>query len=276
MRLGGPIAGFDSPCSWVAEVHRRGYRAAYCPVGVGADRGTIAAYAAAAAEADIVIAEVGAWSNPLAPDPRERDAALDKCKRSLALAEAIGARCCVNIAGSRGTKWDGPDPRDLTNDTFAMIVSTVREIIDAVGPSQTYYTLETMPWMYPDSPDSYLELIRAIDRESFGVHLDFANMINSPSRFFASGEFVQDCVNKLMPHIRSSHVKDVRQGDGFPIQLDEVRPGMGGLDYSAILRELDHVDGDLPIMLEHLPDQDAYGLAADYVRSVAGMLGIAL
>jgi len=276
MRLGGPVSGFESPDSWVAKVRQRGYRAAYCPVGVDADARTIAAYAAAAAEADIVIAEVGAWSNPLAPDEVERDAALEKCIASLALADEIGARCCVNIAGSRGSRWDGPDARDLTDETFEMIVSTVRKIIDAVRPARTYYTLETMPWMYPDSPDSYLALIGAIDRPSFAAHLDFANMINRPSRFFASGDFIRECVGKLRPYIRWCHAKDVSQGDGFPIHLDEVRPGLGDLDYRAILKELDSLGSDLPVMLEHLPHEAEYRQAANYVRGVAETLGVRL
>ena len=45
-----------------------------------------------------------------------------------------------------------------------MIVETTRQIIDAVKPTRTYYTLETMPWAYPDSARSYAQLLEAIDR----------------------------------------------------------------------------------------------------------------
>ena len=223
-----------------------------------------------------MIAEVGAWSNPLAPDAATRAAALDKCKRSLALADKIGARCCVNIAGSRGAKWGGPDARDLTGETYEMIVDSVREIIDSVQPSRSTYALETMPWMVPDSPDSYLRLIAAIDRQGFAVHLDPVNMINSPQRFFGNGAFIKECVAKLGPHIRSIHAKDVTLGDGFITHLDEVRPGLGDLDYYTFLREVDHLDDDMPVMLEHLPDEEAYRLAAEYVRGVARSVGVGL
>ncbi|CAM4444877.1 sugar phosphate isomerase/epimerase [Paenibacillus tarimensis] len=47
-----------------------------------------------------MISEVGAWSNPISPDEGARRKALDFCKQQLALAEEIGARCCVNIAGA--------------------------------------------------------------------------------------------------------------------------------------------------------------------------------
>ena len=185
MRLGGPLfEKYSNPAECVAALKNKNYRAAFCPVGLDADAETVAAYARAAREADILIAEVGAWSNPLSPDPPTRAAALEKCRQSLALAEAIGARCCVNISGSRGEKWDGPHAADLSEETFAQIVETTQSIIDAVEPQNTYYTLEAMPWMYPDSAQSYLRLVEAIDRTANAVHLDPVNLVNSPQRYF--------------------------------------------------------------------------------------------
>src|SRR2546429_235710 len=78
-------------------------------------------YAAAAAEAGIVIAEVGAWSNPISRDRDERARSLERCRRSLALAERVGARCCVNVTGSVGAEWCGPDPGNRTAETLERI-----------------------------------------------------------------------------------------------------------------------------------------------------------
>jgi sugar phosphate isomerase/epimerase len=277
VRLGAPIAGpFESPEAWVAAVRARGYRAAYCPLTSDADDATVAAYARAAQAADIVIAEVGAWSNPLSPDPQTRAAAIERCTRSLDLAERIGARCCVNIAGSRGHKWDGPHRADLTEETFALIVETVQGIIDAVRPTRTRFVLEPMPWMYPDSPDSYLRLIAAIDRPGIGAHLDPVNWISSPQRYFANGDLIRESVAKLGPMVVAVHAKDILLRDELTVHLDEVRPGLGQLDYVTLLHELDRLDPDLPLLLEHLPSQEEYDLAAAYVRSVAQAEGIRL
>jgi sugar phosphate isomerase/epimerase len=277
MRLGAPIfETYTDPDAWIVAVQRRGYRAAYCPVGPDADASMIRAYADAAERADVVIAECGAWGNPLSADEGTRHAAIAKCQAILALADAIGARCCVNIAGSRGAKWDGPHPADLTPETFDLIVQTVREIIDAVKPVRTCYTLETMPWMYPDSADSYLELIRAIDRERFAVHLDVVNLVCSPQRYFANAALIRECVAKLGPHIKSCHAKDIALSDRLTVHLDEVRPGLGGLDYRTLLRTLNGLNSDLPLMLEHLPAEADYDQAASYLRSVARELSVGL
>jgi sugar phosphate isomerase/epimerase len=223
-----------------------------------------------------VIAETGAWSNPLSPDAATRTEALRKCQVMLALADEIGARCCVNIAGSRGAKWDGPHPADLIPETFEMIVATVRAIIDAVQPRRTFYTLEPMPWMYPDSVESYLGLIRAIDRPQFGVHFDPVNLINCPQRYFHNADFIRDFVDRLGPQIRSVHLKDIRLQDQLTVHLDEVRPGLGELDYQVLLSALNGLDPNLPVMLEHLPKQSEYDQAAAYVRAQAAVAQVDL
>jgi sugar phosphate isomerase/epimerase len=264
MRLGGPVfRKFTTADEWLEDA---AYRAVYCPdIGLKQAR----ELERAAAKRDVVIAEVGAWSNPLAADPVESAAALRKNIDALALAEAVGARCCVNISGSRGAKWDGPDARNLTRETFDLVVENTRRIIDAVKPRRTFYTLECMPWMVPDSAESYLALIEAIDRPAFGVHFDPVNLISSPQLYFGNGAFIRDFVARLGPYIRSVHAKDILLCENLTVHLDEVRPGLGGLDYQALFRALAALDPDLPVMLEHLPSEEEYRLAARHVRNVA-------
>ena len=270
MRLGGAVfERYVDPDGWVAALKKLGYSAAYCPVDSEVSDEVVKAYADAAERAGIVIAETGAWSNPLDVDPEKRRAALDRNRRQLALADRLGARCCVNISGSRGAAWDGPHPDNLTGETFDRIVQTVRDIIDDVKPTRTFYTLETMPWMYPDSADSYLRLMRAIDRKRFAVHLDPANLIASPQLYFENGRLVRDFVAKLGPHIRSCHAKDVLLEGRMTVHLEEVRAGLGGMDYVTYLRELSKLDTDVPLMIEHLATAREYLQAADYIRRVA-------
>ena len=275
MRLGSPLPQtWDSAAGWVAAVQRHGFRAAYWPLDDDADADTVDAYAGAAAAADIVIAEIGAWSNPLSPDESIRAAAIERSKRKLELADRVGARCCVNLAGTRADSWDGPHPDNLSRETFALIVDTVREIIDAVEPQRTYYTLEPMPWSLPDSPDSYLELLGAIDRPRFAVHLDPTNLINSPAKFYDNAGLLRECFAKLGPHIRCCHAKDITLSSELTVHLAEAIPGQGELDYRVLLGELDRLDPDTPILVEHLTTDAEYAAAVAHIRGVAGALGL--
>ncbi|MFP4355391.1 MAG: sugar phosphate isomerase/epimerase family protein [Phycisphaerae bacterium] len=276
MRLTGPVAGpFEGPEDWIQKLQAKGYTlAASLPVGPESGEGTIQAYLGAAEKAGIGIAEVGAWSSPISEDDAFRTESMAKCKRQLAFADRIGARCCVNIAGSRGSKWDGPDPRDLTDETFELIVATVQEIIDDVQPENTWYTLEPMPWMFPCDTETYLDLIEAIDRDRFAVHFDPVNMINSPFRFFYNGQLIENFIEKLGPWIRSVHAKDITLAKDLTVHLSETVPGRGQLDYKTLLKQLDQLDPDLPLVLEHCATPEEYDEGADFIRKTAGQMKI--
>jgi sugar phosphate isomerase/epimerase len=276
IRLGGPVFGQqDNPDSWIMNLKRSGYSAAYCPVKPGADDQTIASYRKAADKNDIIIAEVGAWSNMISPSDDERKKSIDKCVQSLNLADQIGANCCVNVSGSRNPKyWAGPHEDNLTNETFDLVVETTRKVIDAVKPTNTYFALEPMPWSFPDSPENYLRLIKAINRKMFGVHMDPVNMVVSPQIYFRNGDLIKSCFKMLGPHIRSCHAKDITlREDNYIPQLDELQPGLGKLNYQVYLSELAKLK-DIPLMMEHLKTEEEYFAAADYIRSVGKSLNI--
>jgi len=278
IRLGGPLFDpYDDPDTWIRILKGYGYRAAYCPVEAGADDALIKAYKHAAEMNDVVIAEVGAWSNPISPDSEEAAQAIEKCIRGLELAERIGARCCVNISGSRNEKyWAGPHPDNLTPEVFDLVVEITRKIIDAVQPTRTFFVLEAMPWSFPDSAETYLQLLKAIDRKHFGVHLDPVNMITSPRDYFNNGKLIREMFTRLGPRIKSCHAKDITlREDNYIPQLDEVRPGLGNLDYPVFLADLARLK-DVPLMMEHLDSAEEYYLAASHIRAVGKSAGISM
>ena len=163
IRLGGPVSGdFKDPQEWIKALKAKGYSAAYCPVSPGTDIAIIKAFEKAAKEANILISEVGAWSNPISKVEKERKEAIRKCKDSLSLADQIGAGCCVNISGSRGEKWDGPHSENYSRETFEMIVQTTREIIDEVKPLRTFIHLKRCPGLSPIHPIHILSLLKPL------------------------------------------------------------------------------------------------------------------
>ncbi len=282
MRLGGPLAGADAsimgdPELWASGLAALGYTACYFPPLVKPASETVKAYARAAQKHGLLLAEVGAWSNPIDPNPEKARIALEKCITNLQIAEDIGARCCVNITGSRNPhKWDAPHPDNLTDETFEMVVETTRKIIDAVKPTRTFYTLETMPWSFPDSPESYLTLLKAIDRPALGVHMDPVNLVNCPRHYYNTTALINSFFDKLGPHIKSAHGKDIVIENKLTLHLNECRPGTGALDYRAFLRGLARLGPDMTLMLEHLPTAEEYALAARHVREVAKEVSVVI
>jgi len=214
-----------------------------------------------------VIAEVGVWNNPIDPDPVKRKAALDACKAGLAQADEVGARCCVNCAGTlHPTHWFGPHPENLTSRGMDLVVESIREIIDAVKPVRTWYSLEPMGFILPDSTETYQQILKAVDRDRFAVHFDPVNLISSPRKYFDSGQVTSEFIRVLGRHIKSVHIKDLTLTADLTVNLKEVRAGLGGFDCRTFFREINKLDPDLPVLMEHLNNEEDYRLAAEYLR----------
>jgi sugar phosphate isomerase/epimerase len=274
--LGGPaFAGTEDPTA-LARWHReRHYGAAYCPNIPLDDEARIRATAAAFEKERVVLAEVGRWVNLMDADPDKRAANLKYVTEGLALAEAVGARCCVDIAGSFSTEeWYGPHPNNLSRDFFDAAVENARKIIDAVKPKRAKFCYEMMGWALPDSADSNLELLRAVDRPGFAVHLDPCNLVNSPRRFYGNTRLIDECFDKLGPWIVSCHAKDLRWNVEMNVHFVEVRPGTGSIDYRTFLRRLAQLPQQPPLMLEHLPNAEEYDLARKHLLELGGQLGL--
>lgn len=268
IRLGGPIFLKSNDPAELAREHRRlGYGAAYCPTVPLADAARVEK--AFAAE-NVVIAEVGAWKNMLDPDPAARAANLAYVQERLALAEAVGARCCVDIAGSFNPKvWYGPHKDNFSPRFYEATVENVRKILDAVKPKRTKFALEIMGWSVPDSAASYLKLIKAIDRPGFAVHIDVCNAVNSPALFYNNAALTEDLFKQLSRWIVSCHAKDLAFVPEMNVHFVEVIPGRGELDYQAYLRAIQRYAPQAPLMLEHLKGADEYLEGATYIRKMA-------
>ncbi len=273
MLLGGTIAGnWSGPEEWEALLVRSGFKAVTAPFSCRTPRKERDAFCAACDRQHVLIAEIGVWKNLFDPEPSAAREALDYAKGQLALADELGIPCCVNIAGTVGAAgWDAADPSNFTEETYTRIIGSIREILDDVSPAKSFYCLEPMPWMVPDSPENYLQLIRDVDRPQFSVHMDFVNMINCPRRYLAPEQFIEECFSRLGPMIKSTHIKDTRMHPTrLTTVLEECSPGEGSLDFGSVLRIMDrYLAPDAPVLLAHMTTFEEYRKAYDYLKNIA-------
>jgi sugar phosphate isomerase/epimerase len=274
MRLGGPVFGkVDDPRALV-EYHKRfGFSAAYAPrIDDPVHRAEVRA---ALSEANIMLAEYGAYGiNLLDTNPQLRQKNVDEICRRLEYADTAGVRCCVIHGGSYQTGgWGVPNPANFSDKAFEETVERVQGILDTVRPASAKLVMETEKYVFPDDPDLYLRLVKAIDRPSFGVHLDPVNIVSSPKLFYTTGQFIAECFAKLGPYIVSCHAKDVTTIDQYPYHITETRAGEGILDYGVYLTELSKLAADTPLMIEHLNAEQLPG-AVDYLLRKAEETGV--
>ncbi len=270
MRLGISSAlAHTSPEDWAQKQEALGCRAVVFPLNCEEDPDRIEAYAEAAREHDLMIAEVGIWRNPLSPKAEEAEQNLRYCVDQLKLADRLGARCCVNIAGAFGEIWDGYYRENFGPVAMQKTVDCIREILEKADPKQTCFTIEPMPWMIPTGPEQYLELIDRVGHPQFGVHMDLINMINSAERYFEPEAFADHVFDLLAPQIRSCHIKDVHLAQEFTFRLEECAPGQGEFPLRYYMEKAHAADPEMPVILEHLNRDEDYIKYFEVIREEA-------
>ena len=279
MRLGATIHRYcgvriTNPDAYLAECRKYGFRAATCPDHNLGDGAQIREIRETFATEDVVIAEIGGWSNCLDPRTDERRNAVDTVSQALAVADEVGAVCCINLAGSFNSElMYAPHPDNFTADAFDAVVQWVKHVLREVKPQRTRLAIEAAPWTTIDSPEMYDRLLRAVDNAALAVHLDPFNFVTNARTYFRTGELVDRCFDLFGSQIVACHAKDLSQGDPKTVQIFEVPPGQGGFDYQRFLSRAEQLSPDLPIVIEHLDSEPEYADAAATIRAVAGEVG---
>lgn len=269
MRLGisSPLE-HNNPKEWALKHKALGLGTINFPLSSEDDDALIDAYFNEAKKNDLVIAEVGVWRNTLDINEEARKKAIKFAVKQLELADRIKASCCVNIMGARGLRWDGAYKENFTKETWQLGVKTIQEIIDEVNPKNTYFTIESMPWMFPTGPDEYLQLLESVDRDRFAVHMDLFNWITTPRRYFFNEEFIYECFEKLGKHIKSCHLKDVKMEDDYTLFFRETSTGSGGINIKRLIEKGLSVDENMPFIIEHLNTDEEYLGSVNYIKEL--------
>jgi len=274
MRLGGPIFKKDVDPKTAVDIHRKlGFGAAFA--GWIEDEAKRKEFVAAFEEADITLAEYGSYCiNILDTDPKVREENIQQIMTNLRRADEMKVRCCVIHGGSVQTGgWGAVNRENFSDKSFDDTIAIVQRIIDEVKPSTTKLVMETESYLLPDSPQEYLRIIKAVDREQFAVHLDPVNITSSPRRFYENGAFIKECFYVLGPWIVSCHAKDTNMVDHASVEITETFVGDGAIDYDVYLKEIVKLEPNPTLMIEHLSEaQMKQGL--EFLFAKAEALGI--
>ncbi|MCL1794374.1 MAG: sugar phosphate isomerase/epimerase [Oscillospiraceae bacterium] len=286
VRFGGPIFEANTKAAGAGESHGaqgdpriiakahklKGYTAAYVPHADLNDKEKIREIKKAFEAENIILAETGYWENITDIEEESRKHHQNCLTNALYLAEEVGARCAVDIFGSyvHGNGNSKFVAKNFSDEAFSDAVDIARMIIDTVKPKTASFAYEIFPFNVVDCPEMIEKLIKAVDRKMFGVHLDLANLINSPRAYFSSGDIIRDCTKRFGDRIVAAHVKDIKLKEpAISVILEEVVAGTGGLDMNAFVREIHKLPQDIPFMMEHLANEAEYDQAAAYIRKCA-------
>ena len=207
--------------------------------------------------------------NLASPDPRLRRAAVDLFKRGVDKGRELGTSIINTVvpypfAIPAPLITDRPHvqqftmdiPRDLDwNQNFDDYVEALQRCAGYAESAQMKQSLEPHPFRYGATADALLRILEAVDSPALGVNVD-------PSHLFPAGDLPQISIYRLGDKVFHCHFSD---NDGETNV--HWRPGMGTIDWEAVLRALKDTGFDGVVSLEF---EDVPGVSRG-VRDVPGV-----
>jgi sugar phosphate isomerase/epimerase len=123
-------------------------------------------------------------------------------------------------------------------------VETVRRIMAVVEDAGLRYAMEPHPYRYVSNADGMLRLLDHVPSPALGINYD-------PSHTFPCGDLPNMAVYRLGSRVFHCHFSD-----NDALTNAHWRPGMGKIDWRALLKALKDVgfDGTLSVELEDVPE----------------------
>ena len=195
------------------------------------------------------------------PDKAKRQASVDHWKRATDVGAALGSPI-INMVASHGFGFkDGAEfPRIVTkplaqtyhadipsgldwDQNYRDYVDAMRQCAEICGAASVTMTVEPHPARYMANTDGALRLLEHVNHPAMGINFD-------PSHTFPVGDFPNHSIYRLGQHIKHCHVSD-----NDAVTNVHWRPGMGKIDWRAMLQALKDVgyDGVISVELEDVP-----------------------
>ena len=223
---------------------------------------------------DVVIYEVGGYTNLITPDVARRQENLAQLAHCIDVAESVGCAMVGTVAGSCD-----PDnlinvhPDNWTEDTWKLLVKSVRQVLKDTAGMKAVIGMEAQVTSIIDGPKAHRRLIDDVGDDRIKVNLDPVNMM-SLARYYHTTELLNECFDLLGEDIMGCHAKDTYiWPDRQTVHVQEVCPGKGVLDYETYLSQMSRLKWPRALEPEHIAEKE-YPEAKAYIEKVAEKVGV--
>ena len=214
------------------------------------------------AKHDVRIAVLGAYINPIHPDPEVRKQELDYFKEHLRFARDFGCSIVGTETGSP-TGDTSADPEALRDQAFPMLIESVRELVEEAEKFGVIVGIEGAKAHVLSTPERLGQLIDAVPSNNLQVIYDPYNFLTD-NNYQRQDDIAQDMFDRFGEKILALHAKDfvVEQG-----RLKEVPVGRGDMNYELLLKLLKTHKPYADILLEGQP-LDSSEEHINYLRTI--------
>ncbi len=191
------------------------------------------------------------------PDPARREATVEQFRRFCAVAGELGTDTVNTVSPTPfalpapplkqlpvSQVWTIPVPEGLDwRRNWEEFVATVQRVMEVVEGAGLRYAMEPHPYRYVSGAPGMLRLIDHVPSPALGINYD-------PSHTFPCGDMPHLAVSQLAGRVFHCHFSD-----NDALTNAHWRPGMGKIDWRALLKALHDTgfDGTVSIELEDVP-----------------------
>ena len=223
-------------------------------------------------DANIPIVSISAYTNLVHPDPQKRQENIDYVKEILLHARDFGTPYVISETGTYNKESDwSADPQNYTEEAYQEIKAVAIDLAEYAYKHDAVFLIENYVNNIVGSVDQVARLLQEVNHPGLGLLLD-------PTNYF-DGRNIDDVdatINKIFyvleDKIKVAHAKDCKRAvnleekfgggsaehNSFRGAGDVELPaaGLGVLNYDLYLEKLAKKHPNIPIIIEHLDEED--------------------
>jgi sugar phosphate isomerase/epimerase len=233
--------------------------------------------AAAFKSADLDICQLNGWYEPICSyDPAIREQGLLGAERLIEIGAAVDAvSVYIRPGGHNPAGHWFAHPENHSQRTFDLLVDAFRRLTRCATANGVKIAVEGHVLSALDTPRRMNELIRAVDSPALVFNLDPTNFTGTVRQAHNTAGVLNELDALLGDKIFVAHAKDLAIANKLVVQIDEVVPGTGSMDYPLFMQIFERRAPDGYFVIEHLPDVETLQ-ARDFIVPLAKRLGIPL
>lgn len=223
-------------------------------------------------DANLPIVAISAYTNLVHPDPVQREANINYVKEILAHARDFGTPYVVSETGTYNVESDWLyDPKNATEEAYQEFKKIAVDLAKFAYDHDAVFLIENYVNNIVGSVEQTARLLREVNHPGIGLLMD-------PTNYFGEDniDHVDETIEKIFyvldDKIRVAHAKDckraVNTGEKFgggsaehnsfrgagAVELPAA--GLGVLNYELYLERLMKNHPNIPIIIEHLDEED--------------------
>lgn len=225
---------------------------------------------------DLPICVISGYTNLVAPDPEKRKKGLERMARILEVAWEMGTPYVATETGTYNTQSDWlDDERNHTEEGFKEFLEIIGQMVKVAEKNGSILCLETYVKNIIGSVNECKRVFSEINSPNLKLLLDPTNYFDVHN-INKMRETLDDIFNQLSDKIVIAHAKDVKfvEEEGVKMEKEKMgveseglsfrgagnielpAPGLGELDYPYYLKKLVHASPNIPLIIEHLTEDD--------------------